>query len=590
MPTINSFPIQTKRVADLEVMAGSDISEQDKTLVYDQSLGLWKTVTIAESAYYSSVVFNTPAQAALASLPVGAKYSTKGANSVGDGGHGYFIVSDTALTTKDGYSCFELANGNYANLLSDGKNIPEQFGARNDATTDDGDALRRFIARFGLLRLKAGLGYAYTGTLNFTNSGSAIIGESSATVKLLPLTNFGDFVKVANPSGPLRGFTMKGVTIRPPMATCTQDSLVMDGVRNFTVDDVVLDRGCRGLVIRGCSQGNFDNITIIYENNNGGSITDRRYIYIEETSNANIGSKHPGDLFFSNLNGRCGATPYCYTGLEIHAADGIWFSNYHIGNCTFANVHINADRTARLTGLKFINAWHDIGTAAGVRIEGITPSTIGHYQFNSVRSLGGDTGASGYIIDGSAGNVKIGGDESSISGYVAHGIEILATFMGDLSINDTDIYDVALGGVYDAIVDRSPTSRLRVSGGEIRGSTYRWGINIQNGKAAVDIDAVTIEAGTAGRISYTPTAGNRIRNCIGFNPTGIIPVTIGDTPWTYVNNRGYPVTLYIGGGTVSGISVDLQATGLTSGAFYIPEGQSVTVNYTAAPTVRLRGC
>lgn len=115
MPTINAFPIQTKRVIDLEVMAGSDISEQDKTLVYDQSLGLWKSVTIAESAYYSSVVFNTPAQSALASLPVGAKYSTKGADAVGDGGHGDFIV-EAASGTPDGYSRVLLANGNHGVL------------------------------------------------------------------------------------------------------------------------------------------------------------------------------------------------------------------------------------------------------------------------------------------------------------------------------------------------------------------------------------------------------------------------------------------------------------------------------------------
>lgn len=135
MPTINSFPIQTKRVIDLEVMAGSDISEQDKTLVYDQSLGLWKSVTIAESAYYSSVVFNTPAQSALASLPVGAKYSTKGALTVGDGGHGSFIV-EAASGTPDGYSRVLLANGNHGVLqpVNGSLNIAQfgEFSALSD--------------------------------------------------------------------------------------------------------------------------------------------------------------------------------------------------------------------------------------------------------------------------------------------------------------------------------------------------------------------------------------------------------------------------------------------------------------------------
>lgn len=588
MPTINTFPIQTKRVADLDVMAGSDISGQDKTLVYDQSLGLWKSVTIAESAYYSGVVFNTPAQAALASMPVGAKYSTKGSVSVGDGGHGDFIVSATALTTEDGYSCFEHANGTYGNLLIDGKNIPEQFGARNDGATDDGDALRRFISRFGFLRLKAGTGYAYSGSIPLTKSGTGIVGEGSGITKLIPIDGIDDYIVAARAAGVLRGFILNGFTIVAPSVS-TNDTLVMDGVRNFLVNDVIIERGMRGLVVRGCGQGNFDNMTIIYENDNGGAISSRRYIYIEETTNANIGAKHSGDLFFSNINGRCGGTPYCYAGLEIHSGDGIWFSNYHFGNCTYTNVLIKADRTTKCTGFKFINGWHDLGTGYGTVIEGSTPTINSHFQFNSVRCLGANTGLAGYIIDGSARDIKIGGDESSISAYQRQAIDIAATFTGDITINDVDIDGVGLAGGYDAIVDRSATSKLRIRGGEIRGSAHRWGIAVQNGKANVDIDGVTVDAGTSGRISYIPTAGNRIRNCIGFNPRGTITETVGASPWTYTNILGYPVTMYVGGGTVSGISVDSQSTGLTSGTFTILDNGSVTITYSSVPTVRIRG-
>lgn len=74
--------------------------------------------------------YDTPAQAALASLPVGAKYSTKGANAVGDGGEGNFIVSATALTAVDGYSCFEHPNGTFSNLQPvNGAVDVLQFGA-----------------------------------------------------------------------------------------------------------------------------------------------------------------------------------------------------------------------------------------------------------------------------------------------------------------------------------------------------------------------------------------------------------------------------------------------------------------------------
>lgn len=88
--------------------------------------------------------FDTPAQAALASLPVGAKYSTKGCLSIGDGGHGDFIASATAPTTEDGYSCFEHANGTFGVLQPvNGEFNLLQFGAAGNGTTDDTAAIRR---------------------------------------------------------------------------------------------------------------------------------------------------------------------------------------------------------------------------------------------------------------------------------------------------------------------------------------------------------------------------------------------------------------------------------------------------------------
>lgn len=81
--------------------------------------------------------YDTPAQSALASLPVGAKYSTKGAVTVGDGGHSDFIV-EAASGTPDGYSRVLLANGNHAVLqpVNGGVNAA-QFGFVGNGTLSD---------------------------------------------------------------------------------------------------------------------------------------------------------------------------------------------------------------------------------------------------------------------------------------------------------------------------------------------------------------------------------------------------------------------------------------------------------------------
>src|SRR6516225_10588559 len=53
---------------------------------------------------------------------------------------------------------------------------------------------------------------------------------------------------------------------------------------------------------------------------------------------------------------------------------------------------------------------------------------------------------------------------------------------------------------------------------------------------------------------------------------------------TIQQNYGPDATVCVTGGTVSGISVNGQATGLTSGPFFVRAGGAITLNYTVAPT------
>lgn len=535
---------------------------------------------------------NTVADLADLSPSIGDKISTKGCLSVGDGGHGTFdVVASTSLAV-DGYSVIEHPNGLFSVLRGTFFDCsPNQFGAFGNGVADDGDALRRFIARFGSLRVPPGIGYAYTGELLVAKNNSAVIGDGSGVSKLIPLTLTGKSLNIARANGPLRGFTLSGITIQSPASGVSGSALHMDGVRNFSVYDVVIDRGYRGLHIAGCSQGNFDNLTIIMENDNGVN-TGRGYVYIEETANSNIGSKHPGDVFFTNFNGRCGSIPYCSAGIEIHSADGIWFSNYHVGNCTSTNIHINADRAARCTGIKFTNGWHDIGTGSGTIIEGSTPSTIGQYQFDNVRSLGGNTGQRGYDISGSANNIKIGGTQSRISGYQQQGVRVREGFTGSIEIDNTDIADCSLVGlgVTDAVVYQATSGTLKMSGGKISGSNHRWSINVQNPMSALRIKNVDVATGTSGAINYTPTAGNVVQDNPGYNPSPHSVLSVGASPYTYTNTTGYPVAISVGGGTVTLVQKNgATLTGKTSVDTVLANGQSLTITYSSAPNVSLFG-
>src|SRR5262249_50610516 len=65
-------------------------------------------------------------------------------------------------------------------------------------------------------------------------------------------------------------------------------------------------------------------------------------------------------------------------------------------------------------------------------------------------------------------------------------------------------------------------------------------------------------------------------------PSTALPAT--GVAW---QNKGPNALVCVSGGTVSGISVNGAATGLTSGAFFVCASKTLTVNYTVAPTFNI---
>lgn len=75
----------------------------------------------------------------------------------------------------------------------------------------------------------------------------------------------------------------------------------------------------------------------------------------------------------------------------------------------------------------------------------------------------------------------------------------------------------------------------------------------------------------------------------GFSPGVIQPtppaITVGASPFTFVNTQAYGVNVTVTGGTVTSIAVNGQATGATSGTFFLAPNSFITVTYTGAPTM-----
>jgi parallel beta-helix repeat protein len=68
--------------------------------------------------------------------------------------------------------------------------------------------------------------------------------------------------------------------------------------------------------------------------------------------------------------------------------------------------------------------------------------------------------------------------------------------------------------------------------------------------------------------------------------------TVGGSPWTFTNNNSSGISMAVAGGTVSSISISRNgqgsyAAGLTAGMIDLKSGDSMTVTYSAVPTVTM---
>ena len=93
-------------------------------------------------------------------------------------------------------------------------------------------------------------------------------------------------------------------------------------------------------------------------------------------------------------------------------------------------------------------------------------------------------------------------------------------------------------------------------------------------------------AGTAGVVSLNATSTPRVHHNVGYNPVGhaVAQPAVPATTVAATNTTGVDCTVFVTGGTVTVVAIGGTATGLTSGAFRVPAGQTITLTYSVAPT------
>lgn len=115
---------------------------------------------------------------------------------------------------------------------------------------------------------------------------------------------------------------------------------------------------------------------------------------------------------------------------------------------------------------------------------------------------------------------------------------------------------------------------------------------------------INIEAGSSnnysitgnmlnGALPITNSGTGTLRNItgnVGFNPVGVSTITVGASPFTYTNNLGFPITVFVENGAVSQVTVAGYTTGGGSNSqFTVPHGAAITVTYSVAPVMLYAG-
>jgi hypothetical protein len=120
-------------------------------------------------------------------------------------------------------------------------------------------------------------------------------------------------------------------------------------------------------------------------------------------------------------------------------------------------------------------------------------------------------------------------------------------------------------------------------GGSPRRQTY--GIQVAATAIMGDIHGNDLRGNATGAINLAGSVDAVVlRDNLGYDPLGSAVLTPGASPFAYTAGATDQVVT-VAGGAVSGINYAGQATGLTSGAFALASGQTLTVTYTVPPTM-----
>ena len=196
----------------------------------------------------------------------------------------------------------------------------------------------------------------------------------------------------------------------------------------------------------------------------------------------------------------------------------------------------------------------NVASVAGHPVAGLTYT--GCHAFGN--------GMSGLAVQGASNDLRVNGCV-----FNANGQKSSTSNSGILLGAAVDNIQIVDCRAYDSGSPRRQTYGIQIASGVIASTGDIHGNDLRGNATG----AVNIAGGLQGVV---------LRNNLGYDPLGSAVLTPGASPFAYTAGATDQVVT-VAGGAVSGINYAGQATGLTSGAFALSSGQTLTVTYTVPP-------
>lgn len=358
-------------------------------------------------------------------------------------------------------------------------------------------------------------------------------------------------------------------------------AVTVSGVRSFTMERLKITNAFLGINIVGGVIQYYTNLEFI------------------NTVNTVIYINGGNDQFLKNIVADAPPASQPVAGIRINKTDAVWMDSVDmihsgtgllvdpqgatdyvawlfISNSAFdtgSGIGISlapANASAFIKGTTISGSWTATNTTFGFNISGVGTvdgvRVVGHRSFNN--------GQSGYFVTGGGTRANIQFNDSDASGNSTapsgtySGFDIGAAISG-FSITNCRSGQEALFANSQSrgiIINPGASNNYVLMGNDVRGNINAGILDLGSGTTKI------------------------VKGNLGYNPIASTAITVTASPFTFTNNTGDTVNVFVTGGTVSSVTVGGNAVAAATNTMQpVPQGTSIVVTYTVAPTMTYLG-